>query len=59
MYVKKRRKAESYDEDSVNSADKAELKKLAEDIEALLDTENLTEEERAALEKLLQQTVQG
>ena len=48
-------KAESYDEDSVNSADKAELKKLAEDIEALLDTENLTEEERAALEKLLEQ----
>jgi tetratricopeptide (TPR) repeat protein len=48
-------KAESNNENAVNSADKAELKKLAEDIEALLDTENLTEEERAALEKLLEQ----
>jgi len=40
----------AYDPDEVTSADKAELDKLAEDLEALAESGNLTDSEKAALE---------
>lgn len=40
----------AYDEETVKSSDKADLEKLIEDIKALTDGENLTEDEKAALE---------
>ena len=41
-----------YDIDKVTSADKADIEKLTADMDALLDGDNLTETERAALEAL-------
>ena len=41
-----------YDIDKVTSADKADVEKLISDIDTLLDGDNLTESERAALEAL-------
>lgn len=41
-----------YDIDKVTSADKADVEKLIADIDTLLDGDNLTESERAALEAL-------
>ena len=41
-----------YDIDKVTSADKADIEKLISDIDTLLDGDNLTESERAALEAL-------
>lgn len=48
-------KASEFQTDSVNSTDKAELEKLSEEIEKLLNSENLTKDERAALETVLEQ----
>ena len=42
---------EGYDESKVTSDDKAALEQLVKDIEAQLETENLTEDERKALEE--------
>ena len=42
----------AYDIDKVTSADKADIEKLISDIDTLLDGDNLTESERAALEAL-------
>ena len=41
-----------YDEESVKSTDKANLEQLIEDIKALTDATNITEDEKAALEAL-------
>ncbi|MBP3673019.1 MAG: leucine-rich repeat protein [Oscillospiraceae bacterium] len=40
----------AYDPDEVTSADKADLDKLAEDLKALVESGNLTDSEKAALE---------
>ncbi len=40
-----------YDEESVKSTDKEDLEKLVEDIKALTDATNITEDERTALEE--------
>ena len=48
-------KAASFNEDTVKSADKEDLTQLTEEIEALLDTDNLTEDERTDLETVLGQ----
>ena len=48
-------KAASFNEDTVKSADKEDLAQLTEEIEALLDTDNLTEDERTDLETVLEQ----
>lgn len=42
----------TYDEESVKSTDKADLEQLVEDIKALTDATNITEEERAELGEL-------
>ena len=47
--------AAAFEEDTVNSADKSNLQQLAQDIEDLLATANLTEDQRAALESVLEQ----
>ena len=47
--------AATFDEDTVKSTDKENLEQLAKDIEDLLDTDNLTEDEREVLETILEQ----
>ena len=47
--------ADTFDADAVKSTDKAALEDLTKDVQALLDTTNLTEAERESLEELLAQ----
>ena len=44
----------SYDEETVKSSDKADLEQLKEDIQALIDSTNTTENEKTALVEMLE-----
>ncbi len=46
--------AKSYDEETVKSTDKEDLAQLKEDIQALIDSGNTTENEKTALEEMIE-----